>query len=118
MHEASIASELLNIAINECSKHGYTKIQSIKVLIGRATGVMSDALLFAFDVLKENTPAEEAKLIIEETPVKGICIDCGKEFESNEPYMAVLCPFCGSFSLQITSGKELNITEMEVSNEN
>lgn len=118
MHEASIASELINIAINECNKNGYTKIQSIKVLIGRATGVMSDALLFAFDVLKENTPAQEAKLIIEEIPVKGICKDCGKEFESNAPYIVVVCPFCGSFSLQITAGKELNITEMEVSNEN
>ena len=118
MHEASIASELLNIAINECSKNGYSKIQSIRVLIGRATGVMPDALLFAFDVLKENTPAGQAELIIEEIPVKGICRECGKEFESNEPYMIFLCPFCGSLSLQITAGKELNITEMEVSNEN
>lgn len=118
MHEASIASELLNIAINECSKNGYTQIHSIKVLIGRATGVMSDALLFAFDVLKENTPARQAKLIIEEIPVKGICKNCSKEFESNDSYLVVVCPFCGSFSMEITAGKELNITEMEVSNEN
>jgi len=114
MHEASIASELLNIAINECSRNGYSKIQTIKVIIGRATGVMPDALLFAFDVLKENTPAESAKLIIEEIPVRGVCKDCGKEFESNEPYIVVACPVCGSFSLEITAGKELNITEMEV----
>jgi hydrogenase nickel incorporation protein HypA/HybF len=114
MHEASIASELLNIVINECSKNGYSKIQTIKVIIGRATGVMTDALLFAFDVLKENTPAESANLIIEEIPVRGVCKDCGKEFESNEPYIVVVCPVCGSFSLEITAGKELNITEMEV----
>jgi len=114
MHETSIASELLNIAINECSKNGYSKIQTIKVIIGRATGVMPDALLFAFDILKENTSAENAQLIIEEIPVRGVCKDCGKEFESNEPYIVVACPVCGSFSLEITAGKELNITEMEV----
>jgi len=82
MHEASIASELLNIAINECSKNGYSKIQTIKVIIGRATGVMTDALLFAFDVLKEKTPAESANLIIEEIPVRGVCKDCVRNLKA------------------------------------
>lgn len=115
MHEASIVTELLRIASDECSKNGYTKIDSIKVIVGRATGVMTDALLFAFNVLKEDTLAKEANLIIEEIPVRGVCKDCGKEFESNENYLIFECPSCGSFSVNIISGKELNITEMEVS---
>ncbi|MCX7988713.1 MAG: hydrogenase maturation nickel metallochaperone HypA [Thermodesulfovibrio sp.] len=118
MHEASIATELIKIAVSECDRSGFTKIDSIKVIVGRATGVMTDALLFAFNVLKEGTPAEKANLIIEEIPVRGICRDCGKDFESNENYLIFECPSCGSFSINLISGKELNITEMEVSNEN
>jgi len=115
MHEASIAYELLNLAVNECYKNGYSKIETIKVLIGRATGVVPQALLFAFNALKEDTIAKNANLIIEETPVKGVCNDCKKEFESNENYILFECPNCGSFSVNLISGKELNITEMEVS---
>lgn len=115
MHEASIVMELLRIASDECYKNGYKKINSIKVIIGRASGVMTDALLFAFDVLKGDTPAKDANLIIEETPVRGVCKDCGKEFESDENYLIFECPVCGSFSVNIVSGKELDITEIEVS---
>lgn len=118
MHEASIATELLKIAIHECNQNGYKKIDSIKVKIGRATGIMTDALLFAFNVLKEGTSAEKASLIIEEVPVRGICRDCGRDFESSDNYLIFECPSCGSFSINLISGKELNITEMEVSNEN
>ncbi|MCS7163754.1 MAG: hydrogenase maturation nickel metallochaperone HypA [Thermodesulfovibrio sp.] len=115
MHEASIIAELLRIASDECIKNGFSKIDSIKVVVGRATGVMTDALLFAFNILKEDTPAKEASLIIEEVPVRGVCKDCGNEFESNENYLIFECPRCGSFSVILLSGKELNITEMEVS---
>ncbi len=118
MHEASIANELLSLAIKECKNNGYNRIESIKINVGRATGIMTDALLFAFNVLKEGSIADKAILIIEEIPVSGICKDCGNRFESNENYLIFECPNCGSFSTELVSGKELNITEMEVSDEN
>ncbi len=117
MHEASIVSQLLHIAIAECEKNGYKKIDSIKVTIGRATGIMIDALLFAFNVLKEGTLASDSSLIVEEIPVRAMCNDCGEKIESNENYIIFECPKCGSFSINLISGKELNITEMEVSDE-
>lgn len=118
MHEASIASELIRVATEECLKSGYSKINSIKVSIGKATGVMPEALLFAFNILKEGTVADSAALIIEEIPVKGLCEECKKEFEGSDSYLIFQCPFCESFSVKVVSGRELNITEMEVSNEN
>ncbi|MEN2985538.1 MAG: hydrogenase maturation nickel metallochaperone HypA [Thermodesulfovibrionaceae bacterium] len=118
MHEVSIASELIRVATLECNKNGYNKISSIKVAIGKATGVMPEALLFAFNVLKEGTAAESAILVIEEIPIKGFCEKCKKEFEGNNSYIVFQCPFCESFSVNVVSGKELNIIEMEVSDEN
>jgi len=85
MHEASIAYELLNIATRECGRNGYSKIQSIKVIVGRASGVMTDALLFAFNVLKEGTPAQDAELIVEEIPVKGFAKNVATSSQAMNP---------------------------------
>ena len=45
MHEASIALSVLEIAVDNCRKAGYNRIESIRLKIGRASGIMTDALL-------------------------------------------------------------------------
>ena len=113
MHEVSIAESLLDIAIENCTKDGYTKIESIKVKIGKASGVMPDSLLFAFEAMKVGTVAEEARLIIDEIPVSGVCNSCKNLFSVEDKYI-IACPHCGNLSLRIDTGRELNIYEMEV----
>ncbi|NTU42770.1 MAG: hydrogenase maturation nickel metallochaperone HypA [Nitrospirales bacterium] len=114
MHEASIASSLLEIAVRECEGNGYKTIESVKVSIGKATGVLPEALLFAFEAMKTGTIAEKASLIIEEIPITGLCKSCNSEFRVDEKYV-LCCPLCESASFTVTAGRELNITEMEVS---
>ncbi|MEJ2695802.1 MAG: hydrogenase maturation nickel metallochaperone HypA [Candidatus Sulfobium sp.] len=114
MHEASIALSLLEIAAGECNKSGYGRIDSINVKVGRASGVMPDALLFAFDAIKEGSIARNAVLQIEEVPVSGRCSDCRKEFTVDQEYV-LSCPLCGGGSFTITAGREMDIIDMEVS---
>ena len=114
MHEASIALSLLEIASRECSKSGHKRIDSISVRVGKASGVMPDALLFAFDAMKEGSAARDAVLQVEEVPVSGRCRDCSSEFTVAEQYV-LSCPICGGRSFSITAGREMDITEMEVS---
>jgi len=113
MHEASIAQSLLDIAIENCTKGGYKSIEVIKVRIGKAAGVMPDSLLFAFEAMKIGTIAEKAYLKIEEIPVSGFCNGCRSDFTVEDAY-AITCPKCGSLSLRVDTGRELNIYEMEV----
>lgn len=113
MHEASIAQSLLDIATEECRKKGFNKIISVRIRIGKASGVMPEALLFAFDALKAGTMASGATLDIEEVPVSGHCDSCGSDFTVGEEYI-LKCPRCGSGSFRACSGRELDITEMEV----
>jgi len=89
MHEVSIALNLIGIASDQCKKHGCSIIESVNIRVGRASGVMSDALLFAFDAIKEGPVAGNAVLNIEEIPVSGHCGDCGSNFTTEEEY--VLC---------------------------
>jgi hydrogenase nickel incorporation protein HypA/HybF len=113
MHEVSIAQSLLKIAVDNCEKEGYKGIEEIKVKIGRASGIMPDALLFAFDAVKIGTIAEKAILIIDEIPVSGFCEGCSSNFTVEEAFV-FSCPKCGNLSIRVETGHELHIYEMEV----
>lgn len=114
MHEVGIAQSILDIALNTCKDKNYTKVDSIKVRIGKAAGVLPDSLIFAFETMKIGTEAENATLIIEEVPVSGVCNICKKNFSVDDPYI-IQCPNCGNISLRIDTGRELNVDELEVS---
>ncbi len=114
MHEASIAASLLDIVSGQCRKGGYSRIESVHIKIGRASGIMTDALVFAFEALKEGSLAKEAVLEIEEVPVSGHCFDCNNTFTTEEEYI-LSCPRCGGGSFRMTAGRELDVIDMEVS---
>ncbi len=113
MHEVSIAQSLLKIAVENCEKEGYKGIEEIKVKIGRASGIMPEALSFAFDAVKIGTIAAKASLTIDEIPVTGFCESCKSSFTVEEAYI-ISCPQCGDISIRVETGHELHIYEMDV----
>ena len=113
MHEASIALSILDVIVDRCSTEGYHRIESVRLRIGRAAGIMPEALFFAFDAAKADTPAGEAHLIVDIVPLGGLCSGCGSDFEVEEAYV-LECPRCGSNAFKIQRGYEMEIVEMEV----
>ncbi len=113
MHEASIALSLLETAGRHCTENNYKVIDSLTVRIGKLSGVMPEALLFAFDAIKRESPAENARLIIEEINAGGACNGCNRNFLFDTSYI-IECPFCSSSNIVITHGRELEFIEMEV----
>ena len=91
MHEASIALGILDIVINRCHAEGYRSIDSVTLRIGRAAGIMPEALLFTFDVAKSDSPAGDAKLLIDLVPLGGHCSGCEDDFEVEGTYV-LNCP--------------------------
>jgi hydrogenase nickel incorporation protein HypA/HybF len=114
MHESSLAHSILEIIDEQCSEQGYTSVEALTVRLGKATGVMPEALQFAFDALKEPTKARNARLTIEIVPVGGSCNSCKKEFDVPEVQYIFNCPLCGSDQFEISRGREMEITEMEL----
>ena len=113
MHEASIAISLIETVSDLCQQEGYSSIESVRLKVGRAAGILPDALLFAFDVAKAGTLASQAELIIEYVLLGGFCSECGSQFESEERYIFA-CPDCESSAIKITRGDEMQIIDMEV----
>jgi hydrogenase nickel incorporation protein HypA/HybF len=113
MHEVSIALNLLDIVEKKCLEGGYQEVESVRVRVGKASSVQPEAFSFAFEAVKKETLAHKAKLLIDLIPLGGACSACGSRFETEEAYI-LECPSCGSLSLQITQGYELEIVELEV----
>ena len=113
MHELSIALSILDIVESACRNHDCSRVELVRVRIGRAAGVMSDALAFSFDAAKGGTLAEGASLEIDEVPVGGHCRDCASDFTVEEKYVFG-CPKCGGVEFTVHSGHELEVVDLEV----
>jgi len=113
MHEASIALSIIEAAALESGRQGYSRIKSISVNIGSASGVLPNALAMAFDIVKLEGPAHDAVLRINEIPLGGSCNTCGKGFETSEQFIFA-CPNCGAGDFRFTTGREMEIVEIEV----
>jgi len=104
MHEATLAENILNIAFDAAKQNHATKIFKIGLTLGAMAGVEVEALNLSFDVLKKNTPADGAELVIKRVPIQATCNKCGKTFRL-ENYN-FFCPECDGI-LILRSGREL-----------
>ena len=102
----------LNLALDQVQQAGASRVHAIRLRIGVLSGVIPDALQFAFEALADGTPAEGAQLIIEDVPARFWCIPCSKEFES--PNLMAQCPDCRGLSGELRAGREMEVASLEV----
>ena len=99
MHEMGIALQIM-------------RVEKINLKIGKLAAVVPDSLRFCFDVAIKDTPLDGAELVIQELPVTARCKDCDIHWTINSP--AFTCENCHSGSLEILSGRELDIESIEI----
>ena len=104
MHEATLAENILDIALEAASKNHAEKIFKVGLTLGEMAGVEVEALTLSFDVLKKDTAAASAELVIKRVPIRAACNKCGKIFRL-ERYN-FFCPECDGV-LILQSGREL-----------
>lgn len=112
MHEMAIAQSVFEIAFGEARKHASGKIRKIKITIGEFSGVVKDALDFAFEVIKPGTPAADAEIEIEVVKLAAICKECG-ETDCSIGDLRLSCSDCGR-ALQITAGREMKVDYIDI----
>jgi hydrogenase nickel incorporation protein HypA/HybF len=111
VHELSIAQNLMDIIQQEAARHGVERVWRVGVSVGAFSAVVPQALRFSFDMVKENTVAHQAELVVREVPLTGRCTECGSEAELDAPGQD--CPDCGAAGVELTGGRDLTIDYIE-----
>ncbi|MBT3581780.1 hydrogenase maturation nickel metallochaperone HypA [bacterium] len=111
MHELSIIMEILKIAEQNAQQNNLKKIKKIKLKVGKLRHLVPDIMTVAFQTARQDTLADQAKLEIEEIPIKMVCQNCQKKFMVEDH--VYFCPKCQQGSLQIVTGKEIILESIE-----
>jgi len=112
MHEQSIVSSLLSMALADAKKDNAKRIISIKLVVGELTGVEKDAVNFYFGFMAKDTIAEGASLYFRYTKPQLRCRDCDIIFPRNK--LEFNCPKCNKKAIELVGGRELYIDSMEI----
>lgn len=103
----SLMKNLLRTVEDAAAKEGGVPVQIIHLRIGEMSGVNTDALSFAFEVLSKGTAAEGGRLEFERVPLRARCRECGSEFHPDE--FVFRCGGCGSPEIEILGGREMEV---------
>jgi hydrogenase nickel incorporation protein HypA/HybF len=112
VHELSIMDSALGAVIEQAKKAAARRVLLIRLRIGVLSGVVPEALEFAFEALTPGTIAEGAEMVIERVAARFWCAGCSREFEAAE--MFAECPDCGSPSHELRAGREMELASMEI----
>jgi len=112
MHELSIAQNILEIIQEHVDEKDSAEVQAIKVRVGDLSGVVVDSLEFCFSAVVSDSALKNAVLKIERVPARVRCSTCGKSCAAAG--WVVHCPACGNGSIELVSGTELQVVEIEV----
>ena len=115
MHELSIARDILDIVNQYVAPEQMNAVRSVRLKVGKLSGIVPESLEFCFSAVVSDTPLAQANLEIERIPTRAECPDCGNSFLIDDP--AFLCPRCGSTSIRVVSGTELQVVEIELADQ-
>lgn len=112
MHEISIMQGALDLAEYPAREGSGTIIVRMRLRVGLLSGVVPEALEFAFEVLKKGTMAENAVLEIERVPSEFRCSVCKEMFRFME--IRFDCPACSGMLVVGSSGTDLELSDLEI----
>jgi len=112
MHELGIARNILDIAQQSVSKEQFPFVRGIKIRVGPFAGVVPDSLSFCFSAIVRDTAMSQAELLIEQAPLTAVCRECRRKSEIGN--FIFRCPDCGGGNLELISGSELEVAEIEI----
>lgn len=113
MHEMGIAEQLVKIATDAIPEDiENPRVETLNLRIGKLAAVVEHSLVFCFEIITKDTPLEGVRLAIEQVPVTLQCKGCQRKWETDSPMFK--CPDCVDKEVKMITGREIEITSMEL----
>ncbi len=109
MHELSLSSAIVNTVVKHARGR---RVTVVYLRVGTLRQVVPDTLEFYFEFVARGTVCEGARLEQQVIDASLRCHECGHEWEIEIP--AFRCPQCGGSDVEIASGNEFEVQEIEV----
>ena len=116
MHEMSIAQSVIGTVLKEREARGLGTVTCVRLRIGRMSGVLPDALHFAWELATADTELSGAALEVAMTEACFRCAECSNEIPFDDA--PEQCPRCGSTSMRLDGGTDLVIDSLDVEEDN
>lgn len=108
-----MVQSLLDIITDYQKEYKFQKVNSLTLQYGKLSGINPKSIVFAFDVLSNDSVANGSKLILREIPPRIRCEKCHSECIVKNNLMK--CQKCGSKDVILVGGmEELKLLEMDV----
>ena len=112
MHELALTEGIIGIVADEQKKQGFSRVLEISLRVGEYSGIVPDCIREFFPIAAADSPAKDAKLVIESIPASFLCLDCGREGDIDR--RNACCPVCGSTAVRMTAGREFYVERIKV----
>lgn len=112
MHELAICQSLMNQVMSIADERNAQSVTSIIVAVGLLSGIEAPLLKTAFTISAAGTIAENAKLIVDEIPIRVKCNKC--QSESDVSPNKLICNQCGDWQTTLISGDELILMSVDL----
>jgi hydrogenase nickel incorporation protein HypA/HybF len=106
MHELAITQGVVEA---DTERTGRAPVTSVRLRVGRLSGVVPDAMRFCFELVTAGTPLAGAALEIDQPEGRGRCRTCGRSFVLAD--LILLCD-CGSADVEVLAGRELAVASV------
>jgi hydrogenase nickel incorporation protein HypA/HybF len=108
----SLCEGVLDAIKNSAKQQSFKKVSQVFLEIGNLSGVEIESMKFCFDAVMRDSIADGAKLVIIKKEGQAWCMKCSKNVKVKQKFDK--CPDCSGYQLQIVSGDQMRIKELEV----
>jgi hydrogenase nickel incorporation protein HypA/HybF len=111
MHEFGLAQDIID-TISRNVGGDLSKLIIIHLEVGEFAGIVADSLEFGLQIILQERNLSDVKIDISNVPAFAVC-ECNNEYRIKD--ILESCPVCHSYNRSLSSGKDVIIKSIELS---